>query len=655
MASTPERPDEPTDGRPPTELATPDVPAIPSPEGGTDGFWPHEQKALLRFLTCGSVDDGKSTLIGRLLYDSKMVYQDQLAALRRDSAKHGTVDGDFDPALLTDGLKAEREQGITIDVAYRYFSTTRRKFIIADTPGHEQYTRNMATGASNCDLAVILLDARKGVLTQTKRHSFIVSLLGIEHVLVAINKMDLVGYDRATYERIVDDYQAFVARLDVKDINTIPLSALKGDNVVEPSPHMPWYHGPTVLEFLESVYIDADRNLQDFRFPVQFVNRPHQDYRGFAGTVASGIVRAGEEVMVLPSRRSSRIRSIVTYDGELSKAFASQAVTLTLDDEIDVSRGDMLVRPGNVPHCRDEFEATVVWMADEPLAPGRDYLFKHTTRTVSGTIRTLRHQIDINNLRRVAATTLKLNEIGKCDVRLSAPLFFDAYRRNAHTGAFIIIDRHSNMTVGAGMILEQLGPSVSGDLTTLDVPSEIEVDPARLAVATSSTTRPGARRLTAAVTLILAGGVAMHRDEVLAAVRREFEGSERSIVLLDRAVLEGLPARELGLVAAEPTAESRPRLRQWAALARLLNDQGVACVLGCDARPDEVRAEFTPWVHADHLRIVGLRSGDGFQGDANQRVAINERAAEVGADAVVDFGRQSGRVAMEVILDLLTV
>src|SRR5690606_27168946 len=336
----------------------------------------HEQKEMLRFLTCGSVDDGKSTLIGQLLYETKMIYEDQLAAIERDSAVHGTTGGEFDPALITDGLREEREQGITIDVAYRYFSTARRKFIIADTPGHEQYTRNMATGASTADLAIILIDARHGVLTQTRRHSFIVSLLGIKHVVVAVNKMDLLDYRQDVFDKIRQDYTDFVTRLDIPDLHFIPISALHVDNVVDPSQNMPWYNGPTLIGFLESVYIGSDRNLEDFRLPVQYVSRPNLDFRGFCGTIASGIVRVGDPILALPSRKTSRVKRIVTFDGDLEEAFAPQSITLTLEDEIDISRGDMLVRPGNVPRLTDKLEAIVIWMNEQAMVPGKQYLFK---------------------------------------------------------------------------------------------------------------------------------------------------------------------------------------------------------------------------------------------------------------------------------------
>src|SRR5688572_29926073 len=404
----------------------------------------HERKELLRFLTCGNVDDGKSTLIGRLLHDSKMIYEDHMEAITRDSKKVGTTGEEVDLALLVDGLQAEREQGITIDVAYRYFSTAKRKFIIADTPGHEQYTRNMATGASTCDLAVILIDARHGVLTQTKRHSFIVSLLGIKHVLVAINKMDLVAFSQERFDEIKRAYIEFATQLDMKDLHFIPISALKGDNVVEPSPHMPWFDGGTLMYFLENVHIASDRNLIDMRLPVQFVNRPHLDFRGFCGTLASGKIRRGDAIVALPSRKTSRVKSIVTYDGELEEAFAPQAITVTLEDEIDVSRGDMLVRPDNVPTLASTFDAMVVWMADDPLVPGKQYLIKHTTKTVPGSVSTLRYRMDVNTLHRQDAPSLRLNEIGRCQLTLNQPIALDAYRNNKGTGSFVFIDRITN-------------------------------------------------------------------------------------------------------------------------------------------------------------------------------------------------------------------
>ncbi len=414
----------------------------------------HERKELLRFLTCGNVDDGKSTLIGRLLHDSKMIYEDQLAAVQADSVKSGTTGaGKIDLALLVDGLQAEREQGITIDVAYRYFSTSTRKFIIADTPGHEQYTRNMATGASTCDLAVILIDARYGVQTQTKRHSFIASLLGLKHIIVAINKMDLVDYSEDTFNKIKADYLDFIKSLDLHDVHFIPMSALDGDNVVNPSANMPWFTGKTMMDLLNSIEIASDHNFNDARFPVQYVNRPNLDFRGFCGTVASGVFHKGDVITALPSGKSSKIKSIVTFDGDLEQAFAAQAVTLTLEDEIDISRGDVIIgQQQNTPSIADKFKATIVWMTEQAMTPGRQYVIKLATRSVSGSVSMIHHRIDVNTLEHHDANALNLNEIGSCTVAVNAPVVFDAYQRNKTTGSFIIIDRLTNVTVGAGMI-----------------------------------------------------------------------------------------------------------------------------------------------------------------------------------------------------------
>ena len=423
----------------------------------------HERKELLRFLTCGNVDDGKSTLIGRLLHDSKMIYEDQLAAVQADSVKSGTTGaGKIDLALLVDGLQAEREQGITIDVAYRYFSTSTRKFIIADTPGHEQYTRNMATGASTCDLAVILIDARYGVQTQTKRHSYIASLLGIKHIIVAINKMDLVEYSEETYNKIREEYLAFTKSLNIHDVHFIPMSALDGDNVVNPSKNMPWFTGKPMMELLNTIEIASDQNFTDARFPVQYVNRPNLDFRGFCGTIASGIFHKGDPITVLPSGKTSKIKSIVTYDGELNEAFAPMAVTLTLEDEIDISRGDMIVASdSSVPIVADTFKASIVWMTEKAMIPGRQYTIKMATRSVSGSVSTIHHRIDVNTLKHHDADELNLNEIASCTVSVNAPVVFDPYKQNKGTGAFIIIDRLTNVTVGAGMIT---GPSDDSEL-----------------------------------------------------------------------------------------------------------------------------------------------------------------------------------------------
>ena len=412
----------------------------------------HERKELLHLLTCGSVDDGKSTLIGRLLHDSKMIYEDQLEAIKSDSVKSGTTGNDFDLALLVDGLQAEREQGITIDVAYRYFSTAKRKFIIADTPGHEQYTRNMATGASNCELAIILIDARHGVQTQTRRHTFIASLLGIKHIIVAINKMDLLDFSEDVFNNIKQDYIEFTKELNTGELYFIPISALKGDNVVNASEQTPWYDGETLMWMLENVKIAADRNFDDFRFPVQFVNRPNLDFRGFCGTIASGIVRKGDEIVALPSGKRSKIKSIVTYDEELEQAFTPMAVTLTLEDEIDISRGDMIVHSDNLPVSRDSFSANIVWMNEAPLLTGKHYDFKQGSKSFSGVIANIKHKVDVNTLETSPTPSLELNEIGLCELELGEAIHFDSYQQNPSTGAFIIIDRLSNVTVGAGMI-----------------------------------------------------------------------------------------------------------------------------------------------------------------------------------------------------------
>ncbi|UVM07917.1 sulfate adenylyltransferase subunit CysN [Pseudomonas laurylsulfatiphila] len=412
-----------------------------------------QNKQLLRFITCGSVDDGKSTLIGRLLYESKVLFEDQLGQLEADSKKLGTQGDELDFALLVDGLSAEREQGITIDVAYRFFATDKRKFIVADTPGHEQYTRNMVTGASTADLAVILIDARQGILTQTRRHSYLVSLLGIRKVVVAINKLDLVDYSQVVFERIEADYRAFATQIGLHDIQCIPLSALRGDNMLEASPNTPWYQGPTLLQHLESVPLEQARQVEAaFRLPVQWVNRPNLDFRGYCGNVAAGSVSVGDRIRVLPSGHQSEITGIFGSAGEQQQALCGQAVTLTLKDEIDISRGDMIVLADAPAAVADQFEATLVWMDEEPMLPGRPYLMKIGCRTVSMSCASLKHRVDVNSLEHLAAKTLELNGIGVCNLHLDRPIAFDAYADNRDTGGFIIIDRLSNRTVGAGML-----------------------------------------------------------------------------------------------------------------------------------------------------------------------------------------------------------
>lgn len=426
-----------------------------------------EKKDLLRLLTAGSVDDGKSTLIGRLLFDSKKLYEDQLDALERDTKRYGNAGGEIDYALLLDGLKAEREQGITIDVAYRYFSTNKRKFIIADTPGHEQYTRNMITGGSTANLAIILVDARTGVITQTRRHTYLVSLLGIKHVVLAVNKMDLVDYSQEVFERIVSEYRAFAEPLGIPDVTCIPLSALKGDNVVEGSENMGWYDGKPLLEHIETVHIGSDKNFEDFRYPVQYVLRPNLDFRGFSSTVASGVVRRGDEVVALPSMKRSRVKSIVTYDGEQEEAFPPQAVTITLEDEIDISRGEMLVHPDHLPVVSRCFEAMLVWMDEKRMNPEEAFFIKHTTNLTRVKIDKIRYKVNVNTMEHSAGEALELNEIARVVFSSGKPLFFDPYQKNKNTGAFILIDPITNNTCAVGMIIDKVDEK---GMQEMDVP-----------------------------------------------------------------------------------------------------------------------------------------------------------------------------------------
>ena len=532
----------------------------------------HEKKDLLRFLTCGNVDDGKSTLIGRLLHDSKLIYEDQLAAIRKDSLKFNTTGGEgIDLALLVDGLQAEREQGITIDVAYRYFSTAKRKFIIADTPGHEQYTRNMATGASTCDLAIILIDARHGVRTQTRRHSFIASLLGIRHVVVAVNKMDAVGYAEATFEKIRKDYEDFVDRLELSDVAFIPISALKGDNVVHPSTNMPWYTGATLMHHLENVSIASDRNLEDFRFPVQWVNRPNLDFRGYCGTMASGIVRKGDEVMVLPSRKTNTVKSIVTFEGEVDEAFAPMAVTLTLEKEVDVSRGDVLVHPGNLPHVDERFEAMMVWMAEDPMILGKPYLVKLASKQVNAQVSDIRARVDVNTLERQHANRLALNEIGHVVVDLSQPVAFDAYKRNRATGAFIVIDRVTNGTVGAGMILER--EAARSDAGHLGLLAEALGAYGRRHQPQVTADERAQRMGQKPATLLLTGLIGSGKSTIARALERRLFELGRAVQVLD-----GQSARLGQPLDVDFGPDPSEALRRAAAVARLSNDAGLLAI-----------------------------------------------------------------------------
>ncbi len=621
----------------------------------------HEHKELLRFITCGSVDDGKSTLIGRLLFDSKMLYEDQLAQLENESKTHGTVGGKFDPALVTDGLKAEREQGITIDVAYRYFSTAKRKFIIADTPGHEQYTRNMATGASTADLAIILIDARHGVLTQTRRHSFIVSLLGIRHVVVTINKMDLVGFSQERFEEICADYRDFASRLDLPDLHFIPISALNGDNVVDPSPSMSWYRGSTLMNFLESVYIGSDRNLEDFRLPVQYVNRPNLDFRGFCGTLSSGIVRKGDEIMVLPSRQRSRVKRIVTMDGDLDEAFASQSITLVLDSEIDCSRGDMIVRPGNVPKISNSFDATVVWMSAEPMIPGKSYLFKQTTLSTQGQIDSLRYRVDVNTLHRSPAPDLQLNEIGRCSITVNQPIFYDAYRRNRSTGAFIIVDRISNITVGAGMITDR-------DAAKSSMPawesSESDITKSDESLTTVDREERAARFGQKAATILIMGLTGTGKSTLARCVERKLFDMGRAVMAIEGETLRQGMNRDLGF-SVEDRSEN---LRRSAYLAKTLNDAGLLCVAAFLAPNESVRDRVADTIGRDRFLIVYLTADESVR--KARDVKGHYQAAEEGRllnfpgvtalfeeptqpDLVLDTGMLSVEQSADQVLELL--
>jgi bifunctional enzyme CysN/CysC len=560
----------------------------------------HQEKDLLRFLTCGNVDDGKSTLIGRLLHDSKLIYEDQLAAIKADSKKFNTTGGDeMDLALLVDGLQAEREQGITIDVAYRYFSTEKRKFIIADTPGHEQYTRNMATGASTSDLAIILIDGRNGVQTQTRRHTFIVSLLGIKHVVVAINKMDLVAWSEEKFAAIKKDYLAFAKKVDIPDITFIPLSALKGDNVVHPSGSMPWYKGPTLMAHLETVPVASDRNLSDFRFPVQFVNRRSVDFRGYAGTVASGVVRKGEELMILPSHKTNKIKSIVTYDGELEEAFAGQAVTLTFEKEVDISRGDLLASPSNLPHVDTRFEAMLVWMSDEPMSLAKPYFFKLASKTAGGMFTDLRCRLNVNTLEKERANRLALNEIAHVVVDLSQPAAFDAYKKNRQTGAFVVVDRVTNNTVGAGMILER--DQVTRELGVIGVAVEALQEYGRRHAPQVSPEEREKRLGQKPATLLLTGLVGSGKSSIAYALERRLFDLGRSAFVLD-----GQSARLGSAEDVDFSAELTEALKRCAEIAAMSNDAGQIAIAALVARRVEDRAMMREIIGRDRFLEVYL-------------------------------------------------
>lgn len=558
----------------------------------------HEQKDLLRFITCGSVDDGKSTLIGRLLLETGSVYEDQMATLQQDSAKHGTTAQAIDPALLMDGLEDERQQGITIDVAYRYFQTPKRKFIIADSPGHEQYTRNMATAASTAQLAIILVDARKGMAAQTRRHSFIASLLGVRNLILAVNKMDLVEYRQSEFERIREDFRTFARQLDVADVYYLPLSGLCGDNIVRPSDNLAWHTGPSLLEVLESVPVDEANSAGEFRFPVQRVSRPDADFRGYSGTVAAGFIRPSDQVKILPGGQKTKVRSIVTFDGELPCATAGSAVTLTLEDEIDVTRGDMIVGMAELPRVEKQFDATLVWMSHQPLVSGKAYWCKQTSRQLSAEVSGIAYRIDVNTLNRVETSTLKLNEIGHCRLSLHAPLAFDAYRQNRRTGTFILVDRVTHETVAAGMIVDTLADDQQESPWNLELRSQqLQFTPSRISAA-----RRRERYGHPAVTILLSGLSGSGKTTIGFALEERLFEAGHSVMVLDGQNLRHGISRDLGFSADERSEN----LRRAAAICRLINDAGTIAIAAFVAPDAAARDKTRQVVGEDRLFHIHL-------------------------------------------------
>jgi len=557
----------------------------------------YQEKELLRILTCGSVDDGKSTLIGRLLHDAAGVFDDQLRALKKDTSKFGTTGEEIDFALLMDGLQAEREQGITIDVAYRYFSTPKRKFIVADTPGHEQYTRNMATGASTSDLAIILIDARKGVLAQTRRHAFICTLLGIRHLVIAVNKMDLVGYDESVFRAIRAECADFLSRLGASDLHFVPLCARRGENVVARSTNMPWYQGSPLLDLLETVHVAGDRNLIDLRLPVQLVLRPDLDFRGFCGTIASGMLRVGDEVVALPSNKKSRVKTIESAGRSRNEAFAPMAVTITLEDEIDVSRGDLFARPNNAPPFENEVEAMVVWMNDAPLAPGRSYLLKQAALTTPATVTDLRYRMNVETLRSEPAERLELNGIGRVRIAATRPLAADSYGKNRRTGSFILIDRLTNATMGAGMIVER-------------TPAERALERRARAHDAGANLRQHASGITPAERARRAGQIPFAvwltglprsgKSSIAYALERELFGRGLHALVLDGETLRNGLSSDLGFAAADRAEHAR----RAAEVVRLFLDQGLIVIAAFVSPTAEQRARAKSIAGADRFLEV---------------------------------------------------
>jgi bifunctional enzyme CysN/CysC len=558
-----------------------------------------EEKDLLRLLTAGSVDDGKSTLIGRLLFDSKRLYEDQLAALERDSKRVGHAGEEIDYALLLDGLKAEREQGITIDVAYRYFSTNKRKFIIADTPGHEQYTRNMVTGASTANLAILLVDAKNGMTTQTKRHTFIVSLLGIKHVILAVNKMDLVDYDEARYHEICKEYRDFVIRLNIPDLHFIPMCALKGDNVVDKTENLSWYNGPTMLNLLENIQVSSDNNFIDLRYPVQYVLRPDNDFRGFSARVASGIIRKNDEIMVLPSRKKSRIKKIVTYETELDYAFPPQSVTVTLEDEIDVSRGDMLVHPNNLPKVERKFEVMLVWMDEQPMDVDKQFLLKHTSNITKARLDKIRYKLDVNTLHKQDADLLHLNEIGRTVITTARPIYFDPYRKNKSTGSLILIDPITHNTSAVGMIIDRVSQE--------DMPSRItDIERERIQADKSLISRVQRERKYGqkGATIWITGLHGSGKKELAYALEKELFSGDHKTVLLDGSSIRSGLSRELDFTA----ADRAEHLRRVAEVSRMLNDQGLITICSFISPGENIRQQIKTIIGADRFQLIYMNA-----------------------------------------------
>ena len=614
-----------------------------------------EKKDLLRLLTAGSVDDGKSTLIGRLLFDSKKLYEDQLSALKRDSERIGHAGEEIDYALLLDGLKAEREQGITIDVAYRYFSTNKRKFIIADTPGHEQYTRNMVTGASTANLAIILVDATAGVITQTRRHTFLVSLLGIKHVVLAVNKMDLVNFDQGVFDQICETYKSFITELNIPDVTFIPISALKGDNVVELSESTPWYHGKSMLEFLETVHITSDRNFNDFSFPVQYVLPPDKDFREFSVKVASGIVRKGDEIMALPSRKKSKVKSITTYDGDLDEAFPPQGVTITLEDEIDISRGEMIVHPDNLPRIERHFEAMLVWMDEKPMDPSTHFLIKHTTNNTKARIDAIAHKIDVNTLEKSQIDHFELNEIGRVVLTTAKPLLFDPYQKNKSTGAFVLIDPITHNTAAVGMILDKLAEN--------ELPSKISDDEKRRIADGEClilTEEREKRYNQKGETIWIAGMHGSGKNELAFALEKKLFNDGATVVLLDGSSVRSGFSKEYDF----SKAERAEHLGRLARMCKTLNDQGILVICSFISSDEEIRRQIKEIIGETKFHLVyidadldfckafkpdffkGLENGDNqiaeeliksFETPSNPNVILQPGQSSTSVDVVMQY------------------